>query len=105
MHKSQYRAGNLQGVNHVVSKIAKAVLALGLTVVCLNAALGQDHPIEVNANMFPWSSVGKIYNSARSWCTGSLIAPDKILTADHRLFNRATHRFLQAESLHLSRSR
>jgi len=29
-----------------------------------------------------------------------LIATDKILTAAHCLFNRATHRFLQAESLH-----
>ena len=99
MQKSQYGAGNLQGVNHIVSKIAKAVLALGLTGVSMSTALGHD-PIDVNANVFPWSSVGKIYNSARSSCTGSLIAPDKILTAAHCLFNRATHRFLQAESLH-----
>jgi len=89
----------LQGVNHIRSKIAKAVLALWLTGVSLNAALGHD-PIDVDANAFPWSSVGKIYNSARSSCTGSLIAPDKILTAAHCLFNRATHRFVQAESLH-----
>jgi len=82
-----------------VATVAKAVLALGLTGVSLSAALGHD-PIDVNANVFPWSSVGKIYNSARSSCTGSLIAPDKSLTAAHCLFNRATHRFLQAESLH-----
>jgi protease YdgD len=91
-------AGHM-GCQAVVSKIAKAVLALGLTGVSLSAALGHD-PIDVNASVFPWSSVGKIYNSARSSCTGSLIAPDKILTAAHCLFNRATHRFLQAESLH-----
>src|SRR5262249_44692247 len=77
-----------------VATVAKAVLALGLTGVSLSAALGHD-PIDVNANVFPWSSVGKIYNSARSSCTGSLIAPDKSLTAAHCLFNRATHRFLQ----------
>src|SRR5262249_41645150 len=86
------------GYQNVVSKIAKAVLALGLTGVSLSAAFGHD-PMDVKANVFPWSSVGKIYNSARSSCTGSLIAPDKILTAAHCLFNRATHRFLQAESL------
>jgi protease YdgD len=89
----------LQRVNHIVAKIAKAILALGLTGVSLSVALGHD-PIDVNANVFPWSSVGKIYNSAHSSCTGSLIAPDKILTAAHCLFNRATHRFLHAESLH-----
>lgn len=50
--------------------------------------------------MFPWSSVGKIYNSARSSCTGSVIAPDKVLTAAHCLFNRATARFLQPDALH-----
>ena len=50
--------------------------------------------------MFPWSSVGKIYNSARSSCTGSVIAPDKVLTAAHCLFNRATVRFLQPDALH-----
>src|SRR5215831_18462926 len=99
MQKSQYWAGNLQHVNHIVSKIAKALLALGLTGASLSAALGHD-PIDVNADVFPWSSVGKIYNSARSSCTGSLIATDKILTAAHCLFNRSTHRFLQAESLH-----
>jgi protease YdgD len=83
----------------VVLRIAKAVLALGFTAACLSVAFGRD-PIDVNANVFPWSSVGKIYNSARSSCTGSVIAPDKVLTAAHCLFNRATHRFLQADSLH-----
>src|SRR5262249_10323661 len=87
----------MRGVNHIVSKIAKAVLALGLTGVSLRAALGHD-PIDVNPNVFPWSSVGKIYNSARSSGTESLRAPDKILRAAHCLFNRATHRFLQAAS-------
>src|SRR6476660_1253337 len=65
----------------------------------LQAAFSHD-AIDVDANVFPWSSVGKIYNSARSSCTGSVIAPDKVLTAAHCLFNRATVRFLQPDALH-----
>jgi protease YdgD len=36
--------------------------------------------------------VGKIYNSARSSCTGSLIAPDKILTAANQFLGRESAR-------------
>ena len=68
-------------------------------VVPLHAAFSHD-AIDVDADVFPWSSVGKIYNSARSSCTGSVIAPDKVLTAAHCLFNRATVRFLQPDALH-----
>jgi protease YdgD len=64
-----------------------------------SVALGHDS-VDVDERAFPWSSVGKIYNSARASCTGSLIARDKVLTAAHCLFNRATRRFLQPDSLH-----
>jgi protease YdgD len=81
-------------------RVLKLLLAAaGFTGLCLGAALGHD-AVDVDERAFPWSSVGKIYNSARSSCTGSLIAQDKVLTAAHCLFNRATHRFLQADSLH-----
>src|SRR3954466_7003102 len=76
------------------------VLAVAaFTGLSLTAAFGGD-PVDVDETAFPWSSVGKIYNSARSSCSGALIARDKVLTAAHCLFNRATHRFLQPDSLH-----
>jgi protease YdgD len=87
------------GENRVVSRIAIAFLALSFIAAGLDSTFGRD-PVDVNANAYPWSSVGKIYNSARSSCTGSVIAPNRVLTAAHCLYNRATHRFLQAGSLH-----
>lgn len=86
--------------NRVVTTVVKMVLlAVVALVVPLQTAFGHD-AIDVDADVFPWSSVGKIYNSARSSCTGSVIAPDKVLTAAHCLFNRATSRFLQPDALH-----
>ena len=86
--------------NRAVTTVVKLVfLAVVAMVVPLQTAFGHD-AIDVDADVFPWSSVGKIYNSARSSCTGSVIAPDKVLTAAHCLFNRATSRFLQPDALH-----
>jgi protease YdgD len=83
-----------------VATIAKtALLAMLAGVIPLHTAFGHD-AIDVDADLFPWSSIGKIYNSARSSCTGSVIAQDKVLTAAHCLFNRATSRFLQPDALH-----
>jgi protease YdgD len=79
--------------------IANATLIIAFAVGSLDRSFGHE-AIDVDADTFPWSSVGKIYNSARSSCTGSVIAPSKVLTAAHCLFNRATNRFLQAESIH-----
>jgi protease YdgD len=79
--------------------IAKAALIIAFAGGSLDRSFGHE-AIDVDADMFPWSSVGKIYNSARSSCTGSVIALSKVLTAAHCLFNRATNRFLQAESIH-----
>jgi protease YdgD len=86
--------------NRAVTTVVKLVLlAMVAVVVPLQMAFGHD-AIDVDADTFPWSSVGKIYNSARSSCTGSVIAPDKVLTAAHCLFNHATFRFLQPDALH-----
>jgi hypothetical protein len=52
---------------------------VAFTGLSLTAALGDS--VDVDETAFPWSSVGKIYNSARSSCSGALIARDKVLTA------------------------
>ena len=83
----------------VVTAVAAVGLVLAVTASSFATAFAHE-TTDVNANAFPWSSVGKIYNNARSSCTGSVIARDRVLTAAHCLYNRATKRFLQAESLH-----
>ena len=86
-------------INRAVTIIAKTALLVVFAGASLGTAFSHD-AVDVDADVFPWSSVGKIYNSARSSCTGSVIAPDKVLTAAHCLFNRATARFLQPDALH-----
>jgi hypothetical protein len=72
-------------------RVLVVLLPVAAFTLSLTAALGRDS-VDVDETAFPWSSVGKIYNSARSSCSGALIARDKVLTAAHCLFNRATHR-------------
>ena len=86
-------------LSRVVTILAKTALLAAFAGAALGTAFGHE-AVDVDADAFPWSSVGKIYNSARSSCTGSVIAPDKVLTAAHCLFNRATARFLQPDALH-----
>lgn len=71
------------------------------------AAAGQAAPAAiphdaqtVDASVYPWSAIGKIYNSIGGSCTGVLIAVDRVLTAAHCLYNPRTARFLPASSVH-----
>ena len=59
-----------------------------------------DHRAIVDADLYPWSAVGKLFNSIGGACTAAAIAPDKVLTAAHCLYAFRTHRFLQPDSIH-----
>ncbi len=59
-----------------------------------------DHHAVVDADTYPWSAVGKLFNSIGGACTAAAIAPDKVLTAAHCLYAFRTHRFLQPDSIH-----
>ena len=59
-----------------------------------------DHHAIVDADTYPWSSVGKLYNSIGGACTAAAVAPDKVLTAAHCLYAFRTGRFLRAEAIH-----
>ena len=46
---------------------------------------GADDRTAVEVDAYPWSSVGRLNNAGRGFCTAVLIAPDKVLTAAHCL--------------------
>jgi protease YdgD len=67
----------------------------------LTSAPGSSQNETVDANAYPWTAIAKLNNGIGGACTAVLIAPDVALTAAHCLYNRASKRFLPAESFHL----
>jgi protease YdgD len=64
-------------------------------------ALGVSQGEVVEANVYPWFSIGKLNNGVGGSCSAVLISQKYALTAAHCLFLKSTGRYLPAQSLHL----
>ena len=86
-----------------VLKLLQVVLTgIGIAVAAPSRAQDSNavHRTTVDAGAYPWSAIGKLYNSNQGACTGVAISRNQVLTAAHCLINRRTHRFVPATSLH-----
>ncbi|KQT54554.1 hypothetical protein ASG43_02895 [Aureimonas sp. Leaf454] len=86
--------------------MSKAGPALLLALVLIASASKADPVartdlVSVDVGSRPWSSVGRINNSAYGRCSAILVSPDTALTAAHCLYNARSRRFLQPASIHV----
>ncbi|MBL8710410.1 MAG: trypsin-like serine protease [Rhodospirillaceae bacterium] len=54
---------------------------------------GSDDRTRVDSTAWPWIAIGRINLEGRGHCTGTLIAPDLVLTAAHCLYNASDGRW------------
>ncbi len=61
----------------------------------------EDRRVAVDAEAPPWRSLVRVQTNLGGRCTGVLVAPARVATAAHCLFNPRTRRYLPASSLHV----
>lgn len=79
---------------------APALAAEGGGRASLPGIIGGDDRTMLDSASPPWSALGRVNRARGGFCTGALIAPDRVLTARHCLTARPGTRYLPLSELH-----
>ena len=82
----------------VKSPIVRA-LALCLCLAA-QAGLAADRQMATPSEQAVWNAVGRLNVTGQGYCTGTLVAPDIVLTAAHCVMNRRTGYVVRPEDVH-----
>ncbi len=65
----------------------------------LPGIIGPDERVALESDVWPWTAIGRVNKAGSGHCTGTLVAPDLVVTAGHCLFNSRTKRLHQPQSV------
>jgi protease YdgD len=86
----------------VFAVLGAAVLLASLTSAAEAASVSLSASRRVvDSSSVPWSSIGKLFNSAGGSCSAFVVSEERVVTAAHCLFNFKTGKFLPAQAIHI----
>ncbi|MEZ5670729.1 MAG: trypsin-like serine protease [Alphaproteobacteria bacterium] len=80
--------------------VLAALLAMSQATHAEMRVIGDDDRSLADSRAVPWTSIGRLNRAGRAFCTGVLIAPDRVLTAAHCLYDVAQGRWAPASAIH-----
>ena len=82
-----------------VAMMAFTAMPVHAEKIILPGIIGSDERKARESDTWPWIAIGRVNKSGNGHCTGTLVAPDLVVTASHCLLNQRTKRMHRPESM------